>query len=539
MRSIRTKITVLTLCAVIVVLSVTTVLTVVSIRNLGSDSSNQILYLLCEEGQKNLNAYFKSVEQSVETISGYASYDLTQIDLSDLKSHIKRVGEIFEKTANNTSGILTYYYRIDPEVPTDEKGFWFVNLDGNGFKEHEVTDISLYDTEDQSSLVWFTVPKAYGDSIWLPPYVTDNLDVYVLSYNVPVYQGETFIGVIGIELDYNLIAEPVDNITLFENGYAFINDTEGNIIYSPRMTMEELTSDTKPKVPDGLLSDKEYVSYNYNGVDKQAVWLPLSNGMRLNVAVPISEINAEWQNLTVRILLVSTILLLVIVVVTMRLTKHITIPLRKLTQAAAEVDAGNYDVKLDYEGKDEIGRLTRSFSMLIFHLKKHIKELNDLAYSDPLTSVHNKGAFDLYLKKLESRVNDPGDDHEFAIGVFDCNNLKQINDNYGHESGDIYLKRSASLICKVFNHSPVFRIGGDEFAVIIQNENYKNLDSLIDEFSKKTAEIIESDNDHWEKANVAMGIAVYDSEKDKTVEDVVRRADELMYENKSKLKAGK
>ena len=186
MHSIRSKITLMTVVAIIITLVVAALLASVSVRNLGNSTSNQILLLMCETGQKNLNAYFDSISQSVKTVSDFANSNLSETDLKDFATHLDRVEKLFEKTAKNTAGVLTYYYRIDPSVDTTEKGFWYVNLDGEGFESHEVTDITLYDTEDQSALVWFTVPKATGKPIWLPPYVTDNLDVFVMSYNVPI-----------------------------------------------------------------------------------------------------------------------------------------------------------------------------------------------------------------------------------------------------------------------------------------------------------------------------------------------------------------
>ena len=73
-----------------------------------------------------------------------------------------------------------------------------------------MTDITKYDTEDTTKLVWFTVPKATGKPVWLPPYITENLDAKVISYNTPVYLKGRFIGVIGIELDYSFMAEMVE-----------------------------------------------------------------------------------------------------------------------------------------------------------------------------------------------------------------------------------------------------------------------------------------------------------------------------------------
>ena len=539
MHSIRAKITTLTLSAIIVVIAVTTIIATLEIKKLGNETSDQILRLMCEEGEKNLDHYFYSIEQSVKTVSSYAEEDLAHSDTNNLSSHLDRVEDIFEKTANNTNGILTYYYRIDPEISATDKGFWYVNLDGNGFQKHEVTDITLYDTSDQSQLVWFTVPKATGSSVWLNPYFTDNLDVYVISYNVPVRKNGKFIGVIGIEIDYNTIIAPIKDVSLYKNGYAFINDAEGNIIYHPRMDISEYTGENKAKVPDGLLSDTTYIKYSFDGVEKQAVWRPLDNGMRLYVTVPTREINAGWINLVNKLFAISVLLLLLFVLLTIRLSIRITRPLKKLTEATAQVDKGNYDVELNYDGNDEVGALTNTFNQLISHLKVYIKELNDLAYSDPLTSVHNKGAFDIYIRDIDKNIKDAKEKTKFAIGIFDCNNLKIINDRFGHEKGDLYLQASVCMICTAFPHSPVFRIGGDEFAVILINDDYKRRSELEKAFAEQMAEISSKSDLLWKKISMAMGIAVYDPETDSSAESVIRRADELMYKNKEQQKKDK
>ena len=70
----------------------------------------------------------------------------------------------------------------------------------------------------------------------------------------------------------------------------------------------------------------------------------------------------------------------------------------------------------------------------------------------------------------------------FAVAVFDINDLKQVNDLYGHQAGDKYIKDGCAIICNTFKHSPVFRIGGDEFAVVIQGSDYKNIDSIMQDF---------------------------------------------------------
>ena len=536
MKSIRSKITILTASAVVIAVIVAALLGTLAIRSMANSNAERTLRLLCETGQKNLDAYFDSIEQSVETVSSFADGDLKGLEESALQAHVDRTRDIFARAANRTNGVLTYYYRIDPAVSDTVKGFWYTNLDGEGFTEHQVTDITLYDTEDTSALVWFTVPKATGRAIWLPPYVTDNLDVLVLSYNVPVYWQGTFVGVIGIEIDYSTMAGLVDNIRPYTSGYAFINDSEGIIIYHPQMTQEELESENKKETPYGMLDESAIIHYTFNGVAKQASWLPLSNGMRLNVTVPVSEINEDWLRWIQEIVIALAVLLVFVVLAASLLSGHLTRPLRQLTKAAGEVNAGNYDVILENRTNDEVGILTGAFNKLISHLKGYIRNLNDLAYGDALTAVRNLGAFNLFLEDLKKDAGEGQELPPFAVCFFDCNDLKQINDQYGHDKGDLYLKSACATICRVFSHSPVFRIGGDEFAAILRRGAYNRRDELIAQFDQCCFDLCAVGKEPWERIRVARGMAVYDPEKDRSVEDVVHRADSLMYENKREQK---
>ena len=526
----------LTIFAIIITVAVTTVIGTIAVNSVAKNSSEQMLLLLCKTGERNLDSYFESVEQSVEIVSHVVQVDLSNNALD--QDHMERARDIFAKTANKTNGVLTYYYRIDPSASEEVVGFWYVyNQEKRDFVEHDVTPINEYDTSDTSALVWFTVPKTTGKATWLPSYVTENLiidghEVRVVSYNVPIYQNGKFVGVVGIEIDYKTMAEQVDNIKLYDNGYAFVNDNKGKVIYHPLVDVLKLSDENKLSVPDGLLDKEEFIFYEYNGVKKMGVWLPLSNGMRLNVAVPVSEINAIWQKLILEIVLVAAVVLTIFIIITVLSARHLTRPLLKLTDAAEQINKGNYEVKMEYNENNEIGMLTKTFNKLIAHLKNYISDLNGLAYSDALTSVRNKGAFDIYLKRLQDKMDKKDGLTEFAIAILDCDNLKGMNDNHGHEKGDIYLKNAANLICRVFQSSPVFRIGGDEFAIVLQNDDYRNREELKCRFEEESAEICTYSENPWDKVSVAIGIAEYDPKNDVKIESIIKRADRLMYGDK-------
>jgi len=118
----------------------------------------------------------------------------------------------------------------------------------------------------------------------------------------------------------------------------------------------------------------------------------------------------------------------------------------------------------------------------------------------------------------------------FAIVMMDVNDLKKINDTAGHQAGDQYLRTACKTICNIFKHSPVFRIGGDEFVVISQNNDYTHIDELLEKMREYNLNAARN-----EGITIACGMARF--EHDACVADVLNRADRSMYENKKMLKA--
>ena len=157
--------------------------------------------------------------------------------------------------------------------------------------------------------------------------------------------------------------------------------------------------------------------------------------------------------------------------------------------------------------------------------------MSELATRDALTSVRNKGGYDLHMKELQEKI-DHGEVRELAIGIFDCDDLKGVNDRNGHDKGDEYLKAASSLICGTFKRSPVFRTGGDEFAVLLLKEDFAKRAELLDLFFRECKDISRKAENEWNRVCVSAGIAAYDPGTDENIYETARRADKLMYENK-------
>ena len=119
--------------------------------------------------------------------------------------------------------------------------------------------------------------------------------------------------------------------------------------------------------------------------------------------------------------------------------------------------------------------------------------------------------------------------------MFDLNNLKKCNDTLGHMEGDRYIIDSASLIKEIFgNYGNVFRIGGDEFCVIMENTSDEIILSLLQQLIlKENAYNKQSKTVYMQ---IAKGYAKFDKKMETNLDQTRCRADMLMYENKKRLK---
>ena len=125
----------LTVAMIIFSVTIVTVLSVVFIRRNERLETDQMLLLLCDTGERNLDYYFDSVQKSVGKVASFVENDIDGLEEKQFEAHMARARDYFDVIANKTNGVLTYYYRIDPEISGSVKGFWYTDLDGTGFVE--------------------------------------------------------------------------------------------------------------------------------------------------------------------------------------------------------------------------------------------------------------------------------------------------------------------------------------------------------------------------------------------------------------------
>ena len=198
--------------------------------------------------------------------------------------------------------------------------------------------------------------------------------------------------------------------------------------------------------------------------------------------------------------------------------------------------------RLDIHTGDEILLKTTQDAQTNFEklrrAKRQVAEMDELAHKDSLTGLKNKAAYDEKISALDKKISANG--AEFCIAMVDVNYLKRVNDTYGHERGNEYLINAGKLICSVFGEEHVYRIGGDEFVVVIEGEKVSLCKYFVTQFQaemarKNSNKLLEP----WEKISAAVGISFYEPDKDKTADEVFKRADSEMYKNKLAMKAAR
>lgn len=279
------------------------------------------------------------------------------------------------------------------------------------------------------------------------------------------------------------------------------------------------------------------------------------------VDISMDEIDRVQRHQVMMIFLMDGLISLVICLICIHyIHTTVTTPINKLNDAALKYLSGEQNnsltssrfLALYIHTGDEIEQLWTSMKQMernmndnitniiaitneLSEKKIEVSQISKMARTDSLTGVQNKLAYDEAIKKLTEDSNNGGT--RFGLAVFDLNNLKSVNDNYGHDKGNAYIISNVLTICEEFKHSPVFRIGGDEFVVILKNEDYQNIDhhlSNIDTLNKKC--FSDSSMKDWEKISIAFGYALFNKVQDNSVDSVFHRADMAMYKKKKQMK---
>ena len=341
---------------------------------------------------------------------------------------------------------------------------------------------------------------------WIEPYVDAVTHFYVISYVAPLFLDDEFIGVVGMDIDFNFIVQELRRMSIYDYGYVYIMDRNNKVLYHRDQPQGEQ-----------FQPNPEF----------QEIDVYLMNGMWLGIATPLSKVYDDRNRILMHLIAAIIIVAMVISVGSIALASKAIKPLAGMTEAAKRIASGDLNVKISYESGNELGILVRSIREMAAKLEVYV-------YRDKLTGLRNAAAYIAKSSELDEQIKtNPA--LNFGVVIFDANFLKKINDNYGHDAGNELIRHAAQVICKVFENSPVYRIGGDEFAAILESSDYENRQELLQLFDKKIAEENFQMAGDIINVSVARGLGIY--ERGMNFADVAKKADVAMYNHKSAIKS--
>ncbi len=475
----------------------------------------------CDNEGAQINDSLSNMEKSVKIMESYLmDFFTSEADVENRalqEKVIKSADQMFVDVAKHTStsGAVAYYFRFDPTISDSKAGLFYSKLNGGDeFLSLEPTDIMKYEKDDTEHVGWFWQPYEARKAIWMKPYYNQNNNMLMISYVIPMYYGKKFIGVVGMDFDYVILSDSVHGIELYENGFAHL-EMDGEII---------CTDVHKDETKDNGNSKK------YLQKSKELV-----NGMTLVLSADYDDIRQIRHDITFEILFAVLILSALFMLISVVVVKKIVDPLKNLTDASVKLSNGDYDVEIEESNTYEIKLLSKAFENMAMRLREREKLLYISANRDSLTGLRNTTSYTAWATRFDQEIK--GENAVFGVAVLDINDLKKANDMYGHDIGNQLIITAAKIISDVFKRSPVFRIGGDEFLVVLQNSDLENFEKLISEFNHKCANTFVEKEDVKIPVSIASGFAKFDSDKDLHFENVFKRADDAMYENKSKMKS--
>lgn len=537
MKSIQSKIILLITSALLTLALFMGGFAIWNTSQLVEHDSTAMINAVCMEQAVALDNRLERIEQSVTTIYNYAEDELASAkDIENPKfreEYTEKILHLALDISNNTEGAIAVYFHYAPELTNDgTSGIFWSRIEQDGeFVSLDPTDLNVYDEDDVEHVGWYYEPVKAGKPIWMSPYFNQNIGIQMISYVIPFYKDGTLIGVIGMDIDFTLFVDVAQDAAVYKSGSANLIDMSTKYIYYRNPGDDEITI-RSAEVTDTLYNDllaaessgDILYEYPFNGVEYKMAFQPVRNGMKYVLYSPTKEINEKKNDLILTILFMTAGIVALFVIFTIFMAKKITNPLKELTKATEKMAKGDLDVVIAIDSKDEIGILTEGINSMAGELKEYMGQINAAAYKDALTGVKNKNCYLDYIKTLDSS------DEEYAIVLFDINDLKILNDNYGHEVGDELIVLASKFIKNIFSDSDIFRIGGDEFVGILKSSDFAKREELMEQFAKEMSSN-RLDVKPFTVLSIASGIEVCG--KGMTFDDVFRKADEMMYQNKT------
>ncbi len=394
MKSIRAKVTVsIILCSLISSVLISVISITYSSRTATNDAQTE-LAMSCENASGELNALVSRIEQSVNTISDIALENLDfarfQTDSAYVASYTESLRDDFVTFAEHTDGAICAYIRYNPDFTDPTSGIFLTRPDTQSeFTSSTPTDFSIYDKDDVAHVGWYYIPVENKAPIWMDPYLNENVNIYMVSYVVPLYVDGVSVGIIGMDIDFGQMTDYTDSVKVFDTGYSFIvdkNDIIQHHISIPTGTdLREYEGGSLAFVGDFMEDDANQstmIEYTMDGESRYLTFSKLDTGMKLAMTVPTEEVKAHAKSVAIQTIGAMSLGVIISIILGILIGSSISGPIKKITDIVKQTAALNFKKTPEgsrlVERKDETGSMARAVGEMRGVLRNLVADMEQI-----------------------------------------------------------------------------------------------------------------------------------------------------------------
>ena len=470
MKSVRTKLIVsILICSLFTSVLIGVIAISNSVRTAGKDAMT-MMQLTGQKKTEEINSTIQKIEQSVDTLSEVAmsnfDYDSFRQSKDYADTYTETVQQAVLDFANHTKGAVTAYLRYNPNYSNPTSGVFAQRQSVDSELQCLTpTDFSMYDESDVEHVGWYYLPVQAKEAIWMSPYMNENINIYMISYVVPLFAEDgTSIGIVGMDIDFSQITDLVDETKVYQSGYAFLTDASAAVMYHKNADEGTKLSDldsSLSKSADFIGDDGNQgktMDYSYKNVNKKFAFYNLDNGMKLVLTAPVSEIYAEAYGLAKLIIIAMIVAFVLSAVIGVIIGTGMTRPIRQLTAVIEQT------AELDFRPTKEGGKL-----------RKQKDEIGNMA-----TKIH------IMRKKLREMMGDLQQTQQVLEGnAEDLNHLMKQNSAYAEDNSAATQKLAAGMEETSANAAHIVESVG------IMRESSDNIQRLAEDGEKNSGQIQE------------------------------------------------
>ena len=394
MKSIKTKIISSIILCALLSSAIIGILSIADSRRVSNEGAELALSLTAKNSSTEINALIATIEQSVNTLGNIA---LDGLDFEKFKSSSSYVTQYTESLmsdmldfAENTAGTISAYIRYNPDFTEPTSGIFYIrNSLTSPFESITPTDFTMYDKTDLAHVGWYYIPVENGAPLWMEPYLNENVNIYMISYVVPLFIDGTSVGIIGMDIDFSQLTQSLNESNIFGSSSAFLYNKEGVIMYHPTLdTGTDISS-----VENGALSalKDELVNagstevlhhYTYEGTHKTLAAYPLDNGMYLALTTSDQEISSDADQLSRQIMGIIAGGVVVCIILGIFMGRSIANPISQITDIIKQTANFNFQKSANgsrlVKRRDETGVMAFAVSEMRTSFRQMLADMNQV-----------------------------------------------------------------------------------------------------------------------------------------------------------------